>query len=32
VIGPTFPLTEAAAAVDLVERGSPPGKVVVLID
>jgi hypothetical protein len=32
VIGPTFPLNEAAAAVDLVERGSPPGKVVVLID
>ena len=32
VIGRTFPLTEAAAAVDLVEKGSPPGKVVVLID
>jgi NADPH:quinone reductase-like Zn-dependent oxidoreductase len=32
VIGRTFPLTEAAAAVGLVEKGSPPGKVVVLID
>ncbi len=32
VIGRTFPLAEAAAAVDLVEKGSPPGKVVVLLD
>lgn len=32
VIGRTFPLTEAAAAVELVEKGSPPGKVVVVVD
>ncbi|MFZ0159263.1 MAG: zinc-binding dehydrogenase [Kineosporiaceae bacterium] len=32
VIEQTFPLTEAAAAVELVERGSPPGKVVVVVD
>lgn len=32
VIGRTFPLAQAAAAVDLVEKGSPPGKVVVLLD
>jgi NADPH:quinone reductase-like Zn-dependent oxidoreductase len=32
VIGPTFPLAEAAAAVRLVEEGSPPGKVIVTID
>jgi len=32
VIGRTFPLTQAAAAVELVEKGSPPGKVVVVVD
>ena len=32
VIGQTFPLTEATAAVKLVEKGSPPGKVVVVVD
>jgi NADPH:quinone reductase-like Zn-dependent oxidoreductase len=32
VLGATFPLAEAAAAVDLVAKGSPPGKVIVLID
>ena len=32
MIGRTYPLTEAAAAVELVEKGSPPGKVVVIID
>jgi NADPH:quinone reductase-like Zn-dependent oxidoreductase len=32
VIGRTFPLTEAAAAVELIEKGSPPGKVVVVVD
>jgi NADPH:quinone reductase-like Zn-dependent oxidoreductase len=32
VISRTFPLAEAADAVDLVEHGSPPGKVVALID
>jgi len=31
VIGRTFPLTQAAAAVELVEKGSPPGKVVVVV-
>ena len=32
VIGRSFPLSEAAKAVDLVEKGSPPGKVVVTVD
>ncbi len=32
VIGRTFPLAQAADAVDLIEKGSPPGKVVVLVD
>jgi len=32
VIAQTFPLTQAATAVDLVEKGSPPGKVVVVVD
>lgn len=32
VIGRTVPLTEAAAAVEFVEKGSPPGKVVVVVD
>jgi len=31
-IGRTFPPTEAAAAVELIEKGSPPGKVVVVVD
>jgi NADPH:quinone reductase-like Zn-dependent oxidoreductase len=32
VIDRTFPLTDAAAAVQLVEEGSPPGKVIVTIE
>jgi NADPH:quinone reductase-like Zn-dependent oxidoreductase len=32
VIGRSFPLAQAAAAVQLVEEGSPPGKVVVLVE
>jgi hypothetical protein len=32
VIGRSFPLTDAAAAVQLVEKGSPPGKVVAIVD
>ena len=32
VIEQTFPLTQAATAVELVEKGSPPGKVVVAVD
>ncbi|MFN0282892.1 MAG: NAD(P)-dependent alcohol dehydrogenase [Kineosporiaceae bacterium] len=32
VIAQTFPLTQAATAVGLVEKGSPPGKVVVVVD
>ena len=31
VIDRTYPLTEAAAAVELVEQGSPAGKVIVAI-
>jgi NADPH:quinone reductase-like Zn-dependent oxidoreductase len=31
VIEQTFPLTQATAAVDLVEKESPPGKVVVVV-
>jgi NADPH:quinone reductase-like Zn-dependent oxidoreductase len=31
VIDRTYPLTEAAAAVELVEKGSPAGKVVVVV-
>jgi len=32
VIDRTYPLTEAAAAVELVEQGSPAGKVIVAVD
>jgi NADPH:quinone reductase-like Zn-dependent oxidoreductase len=32
VIEQTFPLAQAAIAVELVEKGSPPGKVVVVVD
>ena len=32
VIDRTYPLTDAAAAVALVEEGSPAGKVIVLVD
>jgi NADPH:quinone reductase-like Zn-dependent oxidoreductase len=32
VIDRTYPLTEAAAAVELVEAGSPAGKVIVVIE
>ena len=32
VIGRSFPLAQAAAAVQLVEEGSPPGKAVVLVE
>jgi NADPH:quinone reductase-like Zn-dependent oxidoreductase len=32
VIDRTYPLADAAAAVQLVEKGSPPGKVVVIVD
>jgi NADPH:quinone reductase-like Zn-dependent oxidoreductase len=32
VIDQTYPLTEAAAAVALVEEGSPAGKVIVVVD
>jgi NADPH:quinone reductase-like Zn-dependent oxidoreductase len=32
VIGRTYPLIEAAAAVELVDRGSPAGKVVVVVE
>lgn len=32
VIDRTYPLTEAAAAVALVEEGSPAGKVIVMVD
>jgi NADPH:quinone reductase-like Zn-dependent oxidoreductase len=32
VIDRTYPLTEAAAAVALVEQGSPAGKVIVVVD
>ena len=32
VIDRAYPLTEAAAAVELVEKGSPAGKVIVMIE
>jgi len=32
VIDRTYPLTEAAAAVELVEQGSPAGKVIVVVE
>jgi NADPH:quinone reductase-like Zn-dependent oxidoreductase len=32
VIDRTYPLTEAAAAVELVEKGSPAGKVIVVVE
>jgi NADPH:quinone reductase-like Zn-dependent oxidoreductase len=32
VIDRTYPLTEAAAAVALVEKGSPAGKVIVTVE
>lgn len=32
VVDRTYPLTDAAAAVRLVEEGSPPGKVIVVVD
>jgi len=32
VIDRAHPLTEAAAAVELVEKGSPAGKVIVMIE
>ena len=32
VIDRTFPLADAAAAVELVEEGSPAGKVIVVVE
>jgi NADPH:quinone reductase-like Zn-dependent oxidoreductase len=32
VIDRTYPLADAAAAVRLVEEGSPAGKVIIMID
>jgi NADPH:quinone reductase-like Zn-dependent oxidoreductase len=32
VVDRTYPLTDAAAAVHLVEQGSPPGKVIVMVE
>jgi hypothetical protein len=32
VIDRTYPLTDAAAAVELVEEGSPAGKVIVVVE
>jgi NADPH:quinone reductase-like Zn-dependent oxidoreductase len=32
MIDRTYPLTEAAAAVELVEKGSPAGRVIVMVE